>query len=75
MGDVQGANAILLELLAHKPNHKYANYLMTVARLMECNLELAEEMVIKHRTPGPYEPSRYHRIMDYKLWESRHGDN
>jgi hypothetical protein len=70
--DPQGAEAMVQPILDAKPKHRYANHLLTLARLMRGDLERAEEIVIKHRTPGPCEPSRYHRIMDYKLWESRH---
>jgi len=73
-GDAEGAANIVQPILDTNPKHRYANRLLTLARLMQCDLERTEALVIKRRTPGPYDPSLYHRIMDYKLWESRHAD-
>ncbi len=74
-GDAESAANIHQSILDAKPKLRYANYLMTVTRLMQGDLECAEDIVIVYRTSGLYKPSLYHRIMDYNLWESRHGDH
>lgn len=73
-GDAEGAKEILRRVFERKPNHKYGGTLLKFADLMQCDLNLAEDIVIQQCNPRPDLPSRYHRIMDYKLWESRHDD-
>ncbi len=73
-GDVDGGIALLKPYLAANPTDNYATELMVIADLMRCNLRLAEDLVIQHRTPGAYKTSRYHRIMDRNLWGTRRDD-
>lgn len=73
-GDVENAMAPLKVFLTARPTHRHGTRLLTITELMRCNLDLAEDLVIENSTPGLYQPSRMRRIMDYKLWEDRHGD-
>jgi hypothetical protein len=74
-GDAEGAKEILRRVFERKPNHQYGGTLLKFADLMQCDLQRAEDVVIQQYNPRPNLPSRYHRIMDYKIWESRHGDS
>ncbi len=73
-GDADSAISIVQPILDAKPRHRFANYLMTIIRLMQCDLGLAEDIVIQQYNPRPDLPSRYHRIMDTRLWGARHDD-
>lgn len=73
-GDAEGAKEILRRVFERKPGHKYGRKLLKFADLMQCDLKLAEDLVIQQYNPRPGLPSRYHRIIDTRLWGSRHDD-
>jgi hypothetical protein len=73
-GDAHMAAGILEPILDTRPEHVMASRLITITRLMQCDLQLAEDLVIPRNGRLTSLPSRYHRIMDTKLWETRHDD-
>lgn len=73
--ELDAATAILERFLQRKPDHTYARELLTIAELLQCNMDVAEGIIVKGDEFDPWRRSWLMRTLYYKHWESRHDEH
>jgi len=66
----EAALKTLQPFLQRKPNHPYAMKLMTIAEVLNGNMDVAEEIVVEGDAFAPDRPPDPIEFVDFKDWES-----